>query len=448
MYHSAAPVLKSKIRTPSLPQVCVARPRLEDRALALPESASQKLLYLSAPPGYGKTTVLCRIASRFPGRTVWLSLDSLDNDPQRLADHLLAALRLDQIRQRESSAGAIAGSAQEGSEHLINALYAIESLAETLLLVFDDAHTLQNEAVFEALRSFIAYQPENCRIAIASREDLPLPMSAHRQSDRLVELRAADLRADDAEATELLSRLEVQLDPVALSGVLRKTAGWWSCLRLFAISWHQRRPEERVRFLDRFRGTSQFIAEFLLESLVWALPAELADAAFATAVPEFFNEGLYTILTGREDCARFVERMQHLNIIAPRPGEGSARFRYHPLLRDYLRHQVPRARRAELHRTTARWFAVHGYPDRSARHAQLAQNLTEPTVGGGISLSHRERELLEALAQGLSNDEIAARLFISTGTVKWHLNNIYGKLGARSRTDAVHKARAAGVVSG
>lgn len=459
MHHSSVPVLKSKIRVPALPRACIERTELENRALARPGEPSGRLVYLSAPPGYGKTTLLCRIARRFRGSTIWISLDPLDNDPYRLAEHILAALSSAQSGLPLPAADSRPGSA-DGAISLMRALHTVETLEEPLLLVLDDAHSLHNDGVFNALRTFLAYQPVNCRVAIASREDLPLPISAHRQSDRLVELRVSELRATDAEAAELLRRLDVDLEDSARAGVLRKTAGWWSCLKLFAVSWHQRPPAERARFLEHFRGTSRFIAEFLLESLVSALPSEISKAAAVMAVPDFFNEPLYALLTGRDDCPRFIERLQQMNILGTRPGEGAARYRFHPLLRDYLRHQLARSQRAELHGLTARWAAENGMLDRAARHAQLAETLGPPEASvpaepaapnqppDTLPFSRRELELLEALAQGLSNDEIAARLFISTGTVKWHLNNIYGKLGARSRTDALHKARSAGLISG
>lgn len=471
MHHSSVPVLKSKIRVPALPQVCIERIELENRALAQPDVPSDRLVYLSAPPGYGKTTLLSRIARRFGGATAWVSLDPLDNDPRRLADHILAAINAARPALPVPGDDRVSDFAESGgTQSLMRALHTVELLGEPLLLILDDAHSLQNDAVFDALRAFLAYQPENCRVAIASREDLPLPISAHRQADRLVEFRVAEMRATDGEAAELLRQLEVGLDGPSLAGVLRKNAGWWSCLKLFAVSWHQRAPDERVRFLERFRGTSRFIAEFLLESLVSALPPDLREAAAVMAVPDFFNELLYTLLTGRDDCPRFVERLQQLNILGSRAAEGTARYRFHPLLRDYLRHQLPRSRRAEMHRMTARWFAENGLPDRAARHAQLAESLgaadalrsraeasqtgtdhaMEAAAAGAhgqLPFSRRELELIAALADGLSNDQIAARLYISTGTVKWHLNNIYGKLGARSRTDALHKARSVGLVS-
>lgn len=62
-------------------------------------------------------------------------------------------------------------------------------------------------------------------------------------------------------------------------------------------------------------------------------------------------------------------------------------------------------------------------------------------------LSKRELEVLELVAAALSNAQIATRLHISEGTVKRHLTNIYAKLSATSRVDALKKATAAGVLS-
>jgi LuxR family maltose regulon positive regulatory protein len=62
------------------------------------------------------------------------------------------------------------------------------------------------------------------------------------------------------------------------------------------------------------------------------------------------------------------------------------------------------------------------------------------------SLSEREIEVLHLIAEGLSNQEIAARLYLSLPTIKFHTGNIYGKLGVKSRTEAVSKARDLGLL--
>jgi LuxR family maltose regulon positive regulatory protein len=61
-------------------------------------------------------------------------------------------------------------------------------------------------------------------------------------------------------------------------------------------------------------------------------------------------------------------------------------------------------------------------------------------------LSARELEVLQLIAQGLSNKEIAQQLFLSLATVKWHASNIYGKLAVSNRTQAVAQARALGIL--
>ena len=71
--------------------------------------------------------------------------------------------------------------------------------------------------------------------------------------------------------------------------------------------------------------------------------------------------------------------------------------------------------------------------------APAAQPLVEP-------LSERELEILDLLAAGSSNREIANQLFIAEGTVKNHVTNILGKLGVRDRTQAALKAKELGLI--
>ncbi|MDX2248063.1 MAG: response regulator transcription factor [Bacteroidia bacterium] len=63
-----------------------------------------------------------------------------------------------------------------------------------------------------------------------------------------------------------------------------------------------------------------------------------------------------------------------------------------------------------------------------------------------LGISPREYEVLELLAQGLSNQEIADKLFVSLNTVKTHTSNLFTKLEARRRTQAVQRAKELGVL--
>lgn len=69
-----------------------------------------------------------------------------------------------------------------------------------------------------------------------------------------------------------------------------------------------------------------------------------------------------------------------------------------------------------------------------------------PEVVRQLGISSRELDVLVQLAQGLSNEEIADRLFVSPNTVKTHLANLYGKLDVKRRTQAVGKARQLGLL--
>jgi LuxR family transcriptional regulator, maltose regulon positive regulatory protein len=67
-------------------------------------------------------------------------------------------------------------------------------------------------------------------------------------------------------------------------------------------------------------------------------------------------------------------------------------------------------------------------------------------IGMGEELTKRELSILKRLETGLSNKEIAEAIFVSEGTLKWHLHNVYGKLNVKNRTRAMTRARALGIL--
>jgi DNA-binding NarL/FixJ family response regulator len=97
----------------------------------------------------------------------------------------------------------------------------------------------------------------------------------------------------------------------------------------------------------------------------------------------------------------------------------------------------------------AAWAAVRGFMVSPAvdPESRGAAPVTRDTLESVEPMTPREREILELLAQGLSNRAIAAALGISGHTVKFHLASIYGKLGASTRTGAVRRALHRGLIA-
>ncbi|MDH5823672.1 response regulator transcription factor [Luteimonas sp. RD2P54] len=69
-----------------------------------------------------------------------------------------------------------------------------------------------------------------------------------------------------------------------------------------------------------------------------------------------------------------------------------------------------------------------------------------PRARAALGISPREMTVLAEIAAGHSNKEIAARLHVSPNTVKTHVARLFGKLGARRRTEALRRARELGLV--
>jgi LuxR family maltose regulon positive regulatory protein len=102
-------------------------------------------------------------------------------------------------------------------------------------------------------------------------------------------------------------------------------------------------------------------------------------------------------------------------------------------------------RERELASYTEKLLAAFRPADRAftmlAETAQQSQGtaLIEP-------LSNREHEILQLISHGLSNQEIAQHMVVAISTIKWHINNIYAKLDAHSRTQAVARAKDFGLL--
>jgi len=441
------PLLSAKTHQPPLPEHYIHRQSLESMVSeALHESG--RLIYLSAPPGYGKTTLLSLLKSGLDYPSAWLSLDPFDNDPDYFTAYLQRAIlnsrflpdgKRNETKQRFSN----------NSVGILSLFGLIEEVGSPFFLVLDNLQEIENREILSALRRCIEYLPQNCSLAVASSEDVILPLSQFRNSGRLIELRQEDLRASEEETLEFFSIEGIHLPDHFTPSIVKKLEGWWTCITLFGVTWHQKTADEREEFVKHFRGTERFIADFLLENVYDGLSEECAHSATLLAVPNFFNEELGEIITDSEQFPRILEQLQRLHLITVRKKGLVAKYRYHPLLRDYLRHRVPSERRREIHLSASQWYERKGFLQLADHHRRCAGIESAPKAAAEIlnhCLSRRETDLLQALNEGLLNDEIGERLFISTGTVKWHLHNIYEKLGVRCRTEAVRKARELGII--
>lgn len=329
-----------------------------------------RLILVSAPAGYGKTTLvstwLNTLSAPDAPLPLWLLLEEGDNDPVRFFTYLAAAFRAHQTDLGGALLSLLALPQLPPAEALFTEL--LNDLAEfprPFLLVMDDLQALRNPALLDGLAFFIEHLPQHARLVIATREDPPLPLARMRMRGEMVEVRAADLRFNAQETGVFFQEtLGSSLDAAALDVLAARTEGWAAGLQLAALALRASGGAPDARFLDEFGGSHRYVIDYLVDEVLRQLPAEVRDFLVQTSILERFNAGLCAavIQAGENDasapgnCQSILERLERANLFTI-PLDGTRTwFRYHRLFADVLRAGLPAAQEASAHRRAAQWW--------------------------------------------------------------------------------------------
>jgi len=434
----------TKLRPPRPHGDAVARRRID--ALLDAATRDHPVTLVSAPAGYGKTTALAAWArppssGAGPPRArpvAWVALDERDDDPRAFARLVSAAVATLDPRARAIDPG---GDLDLALANLVNLLDAAD---EARVVVLDDLHALTREDTLDALRWLVDHAPAALRLVLATRVDPVLPLARWRLQGSLVELRADALRFDRAEARDLLARMGVVLDPDVLAVLVARTEGWGAGLQLAALGLRGREGAHVRDFVERFTGRDRYVLAYLTEEVLQRLDPATHDFLLMVSVFDGFDAATAAAVTGRRDALELLTDLERANLFLSRADDAAGTFRLHAFFRDLLRGRLDDLRpgmaeellaRALRHRTEA---ATAGA---GAEHAPASR-----PGGDAEALSDRELEALRWLATGASNKAIARHMGLSPNTVKTHLKRLFDKLEVRSRTEAVARARARGLL--
>jgi LuxR family transcriptional regulator, maltose regulon positive regulatory protein len=258
-------MLETKLRPPGRRPGLVARPELLSR---LDEACARPLTLITAPAGWGKTTLVGDwLAGRGGEGAGWVALDVADNDPARFWRYVAEALRRAGAPVEEQAVGALSGGgemAEAGMSALINALAAA---AERTVLALDDYHLIADEAIHGAMAFLCAHAPDGLRVVMTSRADPPLGLSRLRARGDLSELRAADLRFSEREAGALLAEAAgIRLDEDEVARLRQRTEGWAAGLYLAGLSLRGR--GDASRFIAAFAGDDRLVVDYLADEVL------------------------------------------------------------------------------------------------------------------------------------------------------------------------------------
>ncbi len=373
------PVLTTKFHIPPLRSGVVPRPRL---IVQLNEglSVDHKLTLISAPAGFGKTTLIGEwLATLTPGAEVkvaWLSLAEDDSDLSRFLTYLVAAV---QTVAPQVGAGVLAAlhaaQSQPPATILLTAwLNDLAALTDRVVLVLDDYHTIDAQPIDDALAFVIDHLPPQLRLVITTREDPALPLARLRARGQLTELRAADLRFTSVEAAEFLNySMGLGLSADDVTALEDRTEGWIVGLQLAALSVRGR--TDRSSFISALSGSHRYILSYLTEEVLDRQLASIRQFLLETAILNKLNGDLCHAVTGRADSPDLLEQLLNANLFLLPLDDERRWYRYHhlfaDLLRDRLRTQQP-DRIAELHRRASQWYAAAGLISEAVTHALAA----------------------------------------------------------------------------
>jgi LuxR family maltose regulon positive regulatory protein len=365
----AGPLLATKLHVPRRRRGLVPRPRLSER---LDRGSEAVLTLVSAPAGFGKTTVLTEWLAAADGRsTAWLSLDQRDNDPVVFWTYLLSAL---QTTAHAVGAGALAvlqeshASIDDVLATLVNDLDAVP---HGVVLVLDDYHVVDARDVHDGMAFLLEHLPPQIHLVIATRADPALPLARLRARGELVEVRADDLRFTAEEAAAYLNEmmglaLRAQ-DVAALEG---RTEGWIAALQLAALSMQGR--EDVAGFIAGFAGDDRYIVDYLVEEVLQRQPDDVRDFLLQTALLSRLNGPLCDVVAGRDGGKAMLEALDRANLFLVPLDDRRHWYRYHHLFADALRARLLAEqpdRVLELHRRATDWYGRNGEPSEAIRHA-------------------------------------------------------------------------------
>jgi LuxR family maltose regulon positive regulatory protein len=343
----------------------------------LQASSNQKLTLISAPAGFGKTTLVGEWITYSKQPVAWVSLDAGDNDPTRFWSYFIAALQT-----RENDLGRDALAMLQSPEpapimviltHLINDVAAFPG---SFYLVLDDYQVIRARSIQESLFFFIEHMPAQMHLVILSRSDPALPLARLRARNQLHEIHSDVLRFTLEEAREFLNRvMELELSPEDITALETRTEGWITGLQLAALSMQGR--EDVTGFIHSFSGNHHYIVSYLVEEVFAQRPKGTLDFLLRTSILDRLCAPLCDAILEKPNSLASLEALERANLFLVPLDDQHQWFRYHQLFADILRARLQKTQPGlipDLHRRAAAWFESSNLMEEAIKHAVAAQD--------------------------------------------------------------------------
>jgi LuxR family transcriptional regulator, maltose regulon positive regulatory protein len=346
--------LQTKIQRPA------PRPKLVDRAhlvgrLEKGITSGAKLSLVSAPAGFGKTTLVSSWLSETINAVAWLALDETDNDPTQFLSYLVTALQ-----QLDSSLGQglsrVLQSPQIQPRGIITALVNdISAFDRALTLVFDDYHVITSSATHELLQFLLDHQPPLLHIVVCSREEPPLSLPRLRARGQLNELKQQDLKFSSEEANIFLEQtMGLTLSATSTQTLHTHTEGWVAGLQLAALALREN-PENVSELVQQFSGDDRYVTDYLIAEVLQKQATDVREFLLKTSVLGKVNASLATALTGEEDSQKMLKLLEQMNLFIVPLDQRREWYRYQKLFAEALQATLEKDQKMQLYQKAMQW---------------------------------------------------------------------------------------------
>ena len=388
---ATSPLLETKLCVPRWRTGLVPRARLIEH---LDHGTERKLTLVSAPAGFGKTTLLAEwlaVTQASERPAAWVSLDQGDNDPTLFWAYFITALQTVHSGVGETALSLLRSPQPPPIEALLGTLLneiatishdpstgsgqvPLTGSGHGFVLVLDDYHVIDAQPIHSGITFLVDHLPPQMHLVIASRADPPLPLSRLRGRGELAELRAADLRFTPDEAAAFLNDvMGLSLSAGDVETLEARTEGWIAGLQLAALSMRGR--EDVSGFIRAFAGDDRYIVDYLVEEVLQRQPERVRSFLLQTSILDRLSGPLCDAVTGREDGKGVLEALERGNLFVVPLDDKRQWYRYHHLFADVLRaHSIEEQpdRVPTLHRSAAAWFEERGMAAEAIEQARAA----------------------------------------------------------------------------
>ncbi len=366
------PLLLTKLYVPLPRPKIVSRPRLIER---LNEGMHCKLILISAPAGFGKTTLVSEWLAGCQRPVAWLSLDEGDNVPTRFLTYLVAALQTIAPKIGVGVLSALQSPQPPPSEVILTTLLnEITTLPDHFILVLDDYHVIDSKPVGNVLTFLLEHLPPHMHLVIATREDPNLPLARYRVRGQLTELRAADLRFTPAEAAGFLNQMmSLNLSEKEIAVLEARTEGWIAGLQLAALS--MKGHQDTTSFIQSFTGSHHFVLDYLIEEVLQQQPEEVQTFLLRTSILDRLCGSLCDAILGSPSVSgqETLEYLENANLFIISLDNERCWYRYHHLFADLLRQRLGKPKEfADFHLRASQWHEENGDLGAAFHHAIAA----------------------------------------------------------------------------